>query len=102
MDFTPGNTPAGIQSLLPGAIQLYPELQNYPILECWWGFRPATTDEFPILGASAWENLTLATGHYRNGILLAPVTAKLLADSILDQKLDPLLAAFYYARFASS
>ena len=102
VDFTPGNTPAGIQSLLAGAIQLYPELQNYPILEFWWGFRPATPDELPILGASVWENLTLATGHYRNGILLAPVTAKLLADLMLQQKLDPLLPAFHHSRFASS
>jgi glycine/D-amino acid oxidase-like deaminating enzyme len=54
----------------------------------------------PILGASAWDNLILATGHYRNGILLAPVTAKLLADLMLEQKLDPLLAAFDYSRFA--
>jgi glycine oxidase len=98
--FTGGNTPMGMQSLLAGAIELYPELENYPILEFWWGFRPATPDELPILGASAWENLTLATGHYRNGILLAPVTAKLLADLILEKKLDPLLAAFHYSRFA--
>jgi glycine oxidase ThiO len=100
VDFTPGNTPAGMQSLLAGAIKLYSELQHYPILEFWWGFRPATPDELPILGASAWENLTLATGHYRNGILLAPVTAKLLADLIWECKLDPLLAAFDYSRFA--
>ena len=102
VDFTPGNTPAGMQSLLAGAIKLYPELENYPILEFWWGFRPATTDELPILGASVWENLTLAVGHYRNGILLAPVTAKLLADLIWNQKSDPLLAAFHYSRFQSS
>ncbi|MEG4851860.1 glycine oxidase ThiO [Microcoleus sp. B5-D4] len=102
VDFTPGNTPAGMQSLLAGAIKLYPELQNYPILEFWWGFRPATTDELPILGDSAWENLTWATGHYRNGILLAPVTAKLLADLIGNQKSDPLLAAFHYSRFPES
>lgn len=99
VDFTPGNTAAGINSLLTGAIKLYRELQNYPILEFWWGFRPATADELPILGASAWENLTLATGHYRNGILLAPVTAKLLADLIENGKSDPLLAAFDYSRF---
>jgi len=100
--FTAENTPAGIQSLLAGAMKLYPELQDYPLLEFWWGFRPATPDELPILGASAWENLMLATGHYRNGILLAPVTAKLLADLILERKLDPLLAAFDYSRFAES
>ena len=47
--FTPGNTPWGIQALLTRAIRLYPELQNYPIQEFWWGFRPATPDELPIL-----------------------------------------------------
>jgi thiazole synthase len=97
--WTPHNTPAGIHSLLGQAIRLYPELQDYPIQECWWGFRPATPDELPILGSSPCENLTFATGHYRNGILLAPVTAVLLADLIGEQKSDPLLAHFRYDRF---
>lgn len=96
--FTPGNTPAGMQILLKNAIRLYPELQNYPIQELWWGFRPATPDELPILGASPCQNLTLATGHYRNGILLAPVTAQLIAELIYDQS-DPLLENFNYSRF---
>lgn len=97
--FTPHNTPAGIQSLLHRAIRFYPQLQDYPIQEFWWGFRPATPDELPILGTSHCQNLTLATGHYRNGILLAPITAVLLADSILEQKSDPLLSNFHYSRF---
>jgi thiazole synthase len=97
--WTPYNTPAGIQVLLAQAIRLYPELQDWPIQECWWGFRPATPDELPILGTSPCENLTLAIGHYRNGILLAPVTAMLLADLISEQKSDPLLAHFRYDRF---
>jgi thiazole synthase len=96
--FTPHNTPFGIQTLLERAIRLYPQLQDYPIQEFWWGFRPATPDELPILGASPCHNLTLATGHYRNGILLAPVTATLIADSILKQN-DPLLDHFHYSRF---
>jgi len=99
--FTPHNTPDGIQTLLQAAIQLYPQLKNYPIQEFWWGFRPGTPDELPILGASHCQNLTLATGHYRNGILLAPVTAALIADFILEQKSDPLLADFHYSRFQS-
>ncbi|MFM2060392.1 MAG: hypothetical protein RLZZ507_62 [Cyanobacteriota bacterium] len=97
--FTPDNTPAGIQSLLQGATRLFPQLENYPIQEMWWGFRPATPDELPILGDSHCKNLTLATGHYRNGILLAPVTAVLIADVILSQKTDPLLTNFHYSRF---
>ncbi|MCC5637471.1 glycine oxidase ThiO [Nostoc sp. CHAB 5844] len=97
--FTPNNTPAGIQSLLQQAIRLYPQLQDYSIQEFWWGFRPATPDELPILGTSHCENLTLATGHYRNGILLAPVTAALIADLICEQKSDSLLAHFHYSRF---
>ncbi|HEY9598229.1 MAG TPA: glycine oxidase ThiO, partial [Cyanophyceae cyanobacterium] len=97
--FTPHNTPAGIQRLLAEAMRLYPPLQDWSIQECWWGFRPATPDELPILGESPIDNLTLATGHYRNGILLAPVTAVLLADWISEQKPDPLLDHFRYDRF---
>ncbi|MEH1902446.1 MAG: glycine oxidase ThiO [Nostoc sp.] len=99
--FIPDNTPEGIQKLLQAAIRLYPQLKHYPIQEFWWGFRPATPDELPILGTSYCQNLTLATGHYRNGILLAPVTAALIADLILSQKSDPLLADFHYSRFQS-
>jgi len=96
--FTPRNTPAGIAQILTAAIALYPELANFPIEETWWGYRPATPDELPILGAGSCENLTLATGHYRNGILLAPITAKLVADHV-QGKTDPLLNAFSYRRF---
>ncbi len=99
--FTPHNTPQGIQTLLQKAIRLYPQLQHYPIQELWWGFRPATADELPILGFSESKNLTFATGHYRNGILLAPITAKLIADLIWEQKSDPLLNQFNYSRFHS-
>ncbi|RUR72662.1 hypothetical protein PCC6912_61280 [Chlorogloeopsis fritschii PCC 6912] len=97
--FTPYNTPIGIQTLLQQAIRLYPQIQHYPIEELWWGFRPATPDELPILGSSNCKNLTLATGHYRNGILLAPITAALIADLIWEQKSDSLLSHFHYSRF---
>lgn len=98
--FTPHNTPAGMRSLLDAAIRLYPVLQQFPIQECWWGFRPATPDELPLLGESAYNNLTLATGHYRNGILLAPATAQLIADFVTRPQPDPLLAHFHYSRFS--
>jgi glycine oxidase len=97
--FTPHNTPLGIQALFSRAVQLFPPLAQLPIEEFWWGFRPATPDECPILGESPYRNLTLATGHYRNGILLAPITAKLVTDLITRQHSDPCLAAFHWSRF---
>lgn len=97
--FTPYNTPGGLQTLISAAVRLYPVLQDFPIQECWWGFRPATPDELPILGDSLCDNLTLATGHYRNGILLTPITAQLIADRIWNQTIDPLLPHFSWQRF---
>jgi glycine/D-amino acid oxidase-like deaminating enzyme len=99
--FAVHNTPAGVNTLLSGAIRLYPVLQDLAIEELWWGFRPATPDELPILGGSAYENLTLALGHYRNGILLAPATAQVIADWVERGTASPLLPAFHYSRFAS-
>jgi glycine oxidase ThiO len=98
--FTPHNTPRGVKQLLTNAIRLLPTLQDFPIQETWWGFRPATPDELPILGASAYPNLTLATGHYRNGILLTPITAKLIANLVWHQQADPLLSAMSWDRFS--
>jgi len=98
--FTPHNTPEGMQALLGRAIRLYPAIKDFPIQEFWWGYRPATPDELPILGPSPWQNLTLAVGHYRNGILLAPVTANLIADLVCQQKSDPLLSHFRWNRVA--
>ena len=82
--FTQGNTATGIAQLLNNAIAVYPAIADMQITETWWGFRPYAPNEVPILGASDYENLILATGHYRNGILFAPITAKLLTDFIVD------------------
>ena len=102
VDWTPFNTPRSIQNLLSKATELYPAAADWQIEELWWGFRPGTPDELPILGRSNCENLFLATGHYRNGILLAPITAALIADLILEQKTDPLLDQFSVSRFDRS
>jgi glycine oxidase ThiO len=93
------NTVAGVNQLLTNAVKLFPPLQDFPVQQFWWGFRPATPDELPILGQSAYTNLTLATGHYRNGILLTPITARLIADLIWDRETDELLADFSWKRF---
>ena len=99
--FATYNTPAGVQSLLAAAMRLYPPIHNFVMEEPWWGFRPTTPDELPILGSSPYENLVLATGHYRNGILLAPITADLITDWVIEHRMDPLLAQFSYQRFAA-
>ncbi len=100
--FQPGNTAAGIHQLLTEAIRLYPPLASYEIAETWWGFRPETSDELPILGPSPLSNLSLASGHYRNGVLLAPITAQFLTDWILDGKADPLLPEFGWDRLEAA
>jgi glycine oxidase ThiO len=97
--FTRHNTAAGVQQLLTAATRLYPPLKDWILEQCWWGFRPTTPDELPILGASPYKNLVLATGHHRNGILLTPITAMLLAEMICDQMVDPCLDSFQYSRF---
>ncbi len=97
--FRSGNTDEGVDGLFDRAMRLCPVLAKYPIIEKWWGFRPATPDELPILGHSADPRLVLATGHYRNGILLAPATAQIIADLLFD-RVHPLLPPCTYQRFA--
>ncbi len=93
--FQPGNTAAGLHQLLSGAIAVWPPLADLPVVETWWGFRPYAPDEKPLLGrVPNLENLWLNVGHYRNGILLAPLCAQLLGRAIATGEIDPLLAAF--------
>lgn len=75
-------TAGGIESLLQAAVAAAPALGEFTISETWAGLRPATADERPFLGATRLEGYFLACGHYRNGILLAPATARLLADAL--------------------
>lgn len=92
---------AAIQRLHRAAIALVPELRNAKILEDWAGLRPGTPDNLPILGAAATPGYYVATGHFRDGILLAPITARLMAQVIDGVAPDHDLAAFSPARFAS-
>ncbi|NUM80486.1 glycine oxidase ThiO [bacterium] len=72
---------------------------SWPMIDAWAGLRPGSVDTFPYLGPTSIGNLTIATGHFRNGILLAPITAKLIAEEILDRKIDPLMEPFLISRF---
>jgi glycine oxidase len=74
---------------------LLPLLSNAPELESWAGLRPATQDGLPILGPLPGQtNHLLATGHYRNGILLAPATAQLIAQLIYNETPSIDLSAY--------
>ena len=105
--FTEGLTPFGQRQLQAGIEALLPQASQWPPMERWWGFRPCTPDEGPLLGASAVEGLWLAAGHHRNGVLLAAITAELLASSLageegctLEQR--ELLQLFRWDRFQAS
>ena len=73
-------TSGGLEKLLTAANEMVPELSKAEIVETWCGLRPGTPDQLPILGPAEIGGLLFATGHYRNGILLAPITAKLIGE----------------------
>jgi glycine/D-amino acid oxidase-like deaminating enzyme len=94
-------TPAGIGGLLAEAQQLAASTGSHSIAEMWSGFRPATADALPIIGRAGREGLFYATGHYRNGILLAPITAIIVSALIDGRTLDLPLEPYSPARFGS-
>jgi glycine oxidase len=88
-------TAAGIEGLLAAARRLVPALGSRPLLNAWAGFRPWTPDELPYLGAVPDSpGLYIASGHFRKGILLAPVTGHLMAELLQDQEPSLSLSPF--------
>lgn len=79
-------TAAGVQSILDAAIEIAPRLRDAEILETWAGLRPDSPDHLPILGPTDVEGLLFATGHFRSGILLAPITAKLIREWLVEER----------------
>lgn len=75
-------TAQGVHELLHAALWAAPTLAEFSMTESWAGLRPGTPDGLPFIGPTPLERFFLATGHYRNGILLAPPTARLIADTI--------------------
>jgi glycine oxidase len=93
-------TVAGVRDLLDAVTELVPHAWSAGFRGARVGFRPATSDGLPVIGASSvLPGLVYATGHYRNGVLLAPLTAQLVADAMLENRLDPLLGAVSPLRF---
>lgn len=98
-------TAGGLYRLLEGAVALVPGVEEMEIIETWAGLRPASRDHAPLLGRSPHPGVVYATGHYRHGVLLAPVTAGEVAaevEAALDGRAEtrPLLAPFSPCRFA--
>lgn len=93
-------TAGGVHELLRDAHELVPGVSELQIEELSVGLRPGTPDNGPAVGrAASVAGLIWATGHYRNGILLAPLTAQLVADALLDGRADPMLDVVSPSRF---
>ncbi|MBN6188149.1 glycine oxidase ThiO [Aneurinibacillus sp. BA2021] len=91
----------GLQKLMANALRLLPGLMHCPLEKTWASLRPQTADGMPYVGPSASHaNLFVATGHYRNGILLSPLTGMMMADMLSGAKPDASLAPFTVQRAA--
>lgn len=94
-------TAAGVHSILSHALEISPAVSKLPLIDYWAGLRPRAPDDLPVLGPAAEiEGLFYATGHYRNGILLAPLTGELIATLIMDNVVPPFSGVFAPDRFA--
>lgn len=95
-------TPGGLERILRAALELLPELAGAEIVETWSGLRPDTPDHLPILGPTDIEGLWMATGHFRNGILLAPITAQLFGEWLTGRGLSVPCEDFSPLRFGQA
>jgi glycine oxidase len=93
-------TAGGVYALLDGARRAFPAIEEMAIDAIWTGFRPSSIDDAPILGATPVPGLVLATGHHRNGYLLAPATAFAIEALIADGALPAIAQPFGLDRFA--
>jgi glycine oxidase len=93
-------TVAAVRDLMDAVCEVLPDGWRAGFKEARVGLRPAAPDGLPVLGRSAaLDDVVYATGHYRNGVLLAPVTATLIADLVLDDRESPVLQPFSPTRF---
>ena len=93
-------TAGGVWELLRDARLLVPGITELELAEAMAGLRPGTPDNAPVLGPAALPGLVLATGHFRGGVLLAPVTAEVIAEYLASQRLPELARPFTAARFS--
>jgi len=100
--FDKRTTAGGIEKILSAAIDLAPGLANARLEETWAGLRPDSPDHLPILGPTDVDGLLIATGHFRSGILLAPITARLVREWITEQRVSADWERFSPLRFPSA
>jgi glycine oxidase len=100
--FNKSVTAGAINSLLSAAVELIPSIADFAVDEMWCGLRPDTIDHLPIIGASGVDNLVLATGHFRNGILLAPITSASVAELINSNRQPDALGPFGLQRYRNN
>ena len=86
-------TAGAMEKILSAAIELAPGLAKARMEETWAGLRPDSPDHLPILGATDLDGLLMATGHFRSGVLLAPITARLMREWITEQRVSRRLGA---------
>ena len=99
--FDERTTAAGVRDLLGAVCELLPAAWGATFTGARVGLRPASADGLPIIGESSRvAGAVLALGHYRNGILLAPITGRAVAELILDGRRDPMLDPFSPSRFS--
>jgi glycine oxidase len=93
-------TAAGLRDLRSGAAAVVPAMATARERRSWAGLRPGTPDDMPVMGRlPGWTNVWVSTGHFRNGILLAPISGKLMARSIIDGRTESLPAELSPTRF---
>jgi glycine oxidase len=95
-------TAGGVLDLLRAAVDLVPELAEYELAEAAVGHRPGTPDNAPIVGWLEPDRTVVATGHFRHGVVLTPITADAVADLVCTGEVPSVLAPFGPSRFASS
>jgi glycine oxidase len=95
-------TAGGITTILKNALEIAPSVSTLPLADSWAGLRPRAADGLPVLGpCGEIDGLFYATGHYRNGILLAPITGELITEAIVRGVVPTALAPFSPDRFAA-
>jgi glycine oxidase len=92
---------ATIDTLHRAAARFVPQLESAPMIESWAGLRPGSPDDLPLLGETETPHVFAATGHFRNGILLAPVTARIMANLIIGKPAGMDISAFSPVRFVA-